>query len=316
MRFVDRARLPVAPPPSQPGQNHPTMRIGLALPAMLDGLDRGGILDWARRIEADGYSTVGFGERIAYRNLEMFSVLSAAAAVTERVEIAASVVVLPMHSEVWVAKQMATLDVLSGGRAVLGVGVGGRTEDYEALDAPSAQRWDRLDAQVRRIRGVWDGQPAVDGQAPVGPPPLRRIPIMSAGVGPRSLARSARWADGINGFELDPSPLALASAAQRTRDAWARAERPHPPVVMTSWWFALGPDPLPQLRGYARHYLGVFGEKLAGALAASCTAAGPASVRAAVEAAAAAGYDEIQLVPTVTDLTQLDELTALLSDLL
>jgi alkanesulfonate monooxygenase SsuD/methylene tetrahydromethanopterin reductase-like flavin-dependent oxidoreductase (luciferase family) len=90
------------------------MRIGLALPAMLHGLDRRLVLDWARRIEADGYSSVGFGERIAYRNLEMFSVLSAAAAVTERVDIAASVVVLPMHSEVWVAKQMATLDVISG----------------------------------------------------------------------------------------------------------------------------------------------------------------------------------------------------------
>ena len=109
------------------------MRIGLALPAMLHGLDRRLLLDWARRIEADGYSSVGFGERIAYRNLEMFSVLSAAAAVTERVDIAASVVVLPMHSEVWVAKQMATLDVISGGRAVLGVGVGGRLEDYRAL---------------------------------------------------------------------------------------------------------------------------------------------------------------------------------------
>ena len=167
------------------------MRIGLALPAMLDGLDRSLVLDWARRIEADGYATIGFGERISYRNLEMFSVLSAAAAVTERVDIAASVVVLPMHSEVWVAKQMATLDVLSGGRAVLGVGVGGRAEDYEALDAPFAQRWDRLDAQVARIRRLWDGEPAVPGQVAVGPPPVRRIPIVSAGVGPRSLARSA-----------------------------------------------------------------------------------------------------------------------------
>ena len=85
---------------------------------------------------------------------------------------------------------------------------------------------------------------------------------------------------------------------------------------MTSWWFALGPDPLPQLQAYARHYLGVFGPELAGALAEGCTAAGPAAVRAAVEAAVAAGYDEIQLVPTVTDLAQLDELTALLADLL
>ena len=81
------------------------------------------------------------------------SLLSAAAAVTERVDVAASVVVLPMHSEVWVAKQMATLDVVSGGRAVLGVGVGGRTEDYEALGRDAGRRWDRIDEIDDRARG-------------------------------------------------------------------------------------------------------------------------------------------------------------------
>jgi len=292
------------------------MRIGLALPAMLHGLDRRLLLDWARRIEADGYASVGFGERIAYRNLEMFSVLSAAAAVTERVDIVASVVVLPMHSEVWVAKQMATLDVISGGRAVLGVGVGGRLEDYRALGRSVSRRWDRIDAQVPRIRSVWSGTAPGPGLDPVGPRPVHRIPIISAGVGRRSLVRSSVWADGINGFELDPLGPGLALGAARTREAWEEAERLEAPVVMTSWWFALGADPRRQLHDYARHYLGVFGEELAESLASSCTAAGPEAVRASVLAAVDAGYDEIQLVPTATDLAQLDELTELLSDLL
>jgi alkanesulfonate monooxygenase SsuD/methylene tetrahydromethanopterin reductase-like flavin-dependent oxidoreductase (luciferase family) len=292
------------------------MRIGLALPAMLDGLDRRLLLGWARRIEADGYATVGFGERISYRNLELFTVLGAAAAVTERVDIAASVVVLPMHSEVWVAKQVATLDVVADGRAVLGVGVGGRAEDYTALGRPFDHRWDRLDRPVARLRRLWDGEPPGPGLDPIGPPPVRRIPILSAGVGPRSLARSARWADGINGFELDPSAAALAGAADRTRGAWTAAGRADPPTVMTSWWFALGRDPMRQLQDYARHYLGVFGARLADALARTCTAAGPDAVRAAVLAAAAAGYDEIQLVPTTTDLAELDALSALIADLL
>lgn len=286
------------------------MRIGLALPAMLDGLDRAAVLDWSRRIEADGYDTLGFGERIAYRNLEMFSVLSAAAAVTERVTIAASVVVLPLHSEVWVAKQMATLDVLSGGRAVLGVGVGGRAEDYRALGRPFERRWQRLDSQVDRIRRIWDGEPPASGLDAVGPPPVHRIPIISAGVGPKSIARSAQWADGIDHFELNPSPEALTAAAERTRAAWTAAGRTEAPTLMTSWWVGLGPEPLEQLQVYARHYLGVFGPELADALAKSCTSAGPDAIRAHVEAARAAGYDEIQLVPTSTDLTQLDELTA------
>jgi alkanesulfonate monooxygenase SsuD/methylene tetrahydromethanopterin reductase-like flavin-dependent oxidoreductase (luciferase family) len=292
------------------------MRIGVALPAMLDGLDRRLLLEWARRIEADGYATVGFGERISYRNLELFTVLGAAAAVTERVDIAASVVVLPLHSEVWIAKQMATLDVVSGGRAVLGVGVGGRTQDYAALGRSSERRWDRLDAQVARIRGLWEGEPPADALDPVGPPPVHRIPIISAGVGPKSLARSAAWADGTTGFELDPSADGLTAAAARTREAWRAAGRAEAPHVMTSWWFSLAAGPLQQLHDYARHYLGVFGPDLADSLARSCTAAGPDAVRAAVVAASEAGYDEIQLAPTSTDLAELDALSALLDDLL
>ena len=109
------------------------MKIGWSLPTMLGGLDRDTVLTWSREIERRGYDTIGFGERIAYRNLELFTVLSAAAAVTERVRIMSTIVVLPMHSEVWVAKQSATLDVVSGGRYTLGVGVGGREEDYRAL---------------------------------------------------------------------------------------------------------------------------------------------------------------------------------------
>lgn len=302
--------------PSEKRQTQQIMRIGLALPAMLDGLDRDQLLRWTRRVEADGYATLGFGERIAYRNLEVFSVLSAAAFVTDRVDIAASVVVLPMHSEVWVAKQMATLDLLSGGRAVLGVGVGGRAEDYRALGRPFERRWDRLDHQVERIRALWSGEPPAPGLDPIGPPSPRRIPILSAGVGPKSMLRSAAWADGIDHFELDPNPRALRDAVDRTRAAWAAAGRDDAPTLMSSWWFALGPDPLDQLQAYARHYLGVFGADLAGALASTCTAAGPAALRAGVEAAADAGYDEIQLVPTSSDLTQLDELTELLADML
>src|SRR6188472_2646240 len=121
------------------------MRIGLSLPTMLPGCSRETVLGWSRRIEADGYDTIGFGERVAYHNLELFSTLSAAAAVTERVRIASTIVILPMHAEAWVAKQTATLDVLSGGRVTLGVGVGGRNEDYRAMESPFVARFDRLD---------------------------------------------------------------------------------------------------------------------------------------------------------------------------
>lgn len=290
------------------------MRIGWSLPTMIGGIDGPTTLAWARRIEADGYATVGFGERIAYQNLELFSVLAAAAAVTERVRIMSSVVVLPMHSEVWIAKQSATLDVLSGGRYTLGVGVGGRSEDYRALGSSFDRRFGRLDAQVDRIRDLWAQQPPGEGLDPVGPAPVQEhLPILSGAMGPKSIARSARWADGIAGFEMDPSAEALARSAAAMEQAWSDAGRDTAPYRMTSFWIALGDDASAQLHRYARRYLSVFGDDLADALAASCTVAGPDALRRAVDAARDAGFDEIQLVPTTTDLAELDRAAAALA---
>ncbi len=290
------------------------MRVGLSLPTMLGGIDRATFLTWCRRIEADGYDTIGYGERIAYRNLEMFTVLSAAAAITERVRIASTIVVLPMHSEAWVAKQTATLDVLSGGRVTLGLGVGGRSEDYQALGRSFERRFDRLDAQVDRIRELWAGEPAGDGLDPIGPPPVQaRIPILSGAMGPKSIRRSARWADGIAGFEMDPSADVLQRSAAAMDAAWEAAGRTEAPVRMTSFWFALGDDAADRLRAYAAHYLGVFGPELAGALADACTVAGADALRRAMDALREAGYDEVQLVPTTTDPAELDRLAEALA---
>jgi alkanesulfonate monooxygenase SsuD/methylene tetrahydromethanopterin reductase-like flavin-dependent oxidoreductase (luciferase family) len=281
---------------------------------MLPGVDRATVLEWSRRIESDGYDTIGFGERIAYHNLELFSVLAAAAAVTERVRIASTIVVLPMHSEVWVAKQAATIDVLSGGRYTLGVGVGGRNEDYQALDRSFDRRFARMDAQVARIRDLWGGSPPAEGLDPVGPAPVQaHLPILSGSLGPKSVARAARWADGIAGFEIDPSALFLEATAARVTAAWHEGGRDTAPYLMTSFWFALGEGAAERLAAYARSYLAVFGEEAAAAMASLCTAAGDDAVRRAVDAARAAGYDEIQLVPTTTDIAELDRLTTLLS---
>ncbi len=293
------------------------MRIGLSLPTMLGGATRSTVLDWSRRIEADGYDTIGFGERIAYQNLELFTTLSAAAAVTERVRIASTIVVLPMHSEVWVAKQTATLDVLSGGRVTLGVGVGGRSEDYRALGASFDRRFSRLDAQVQRIRSLWAGVPPESDLDPIGPTPIQgaSLPILSGAMGPKSITRSAKWADGVAGFEMDPSSEALLRVRAQVDAAWENAERGTEPYRMTSWWFALGADAGAQLKSYAKGYLGVFGDELAGALADACSCAGDDQVRRAVDAAEAAGFDEIQLVPTTTELGELDRLSAVVQSM-
>ena len=92
------------------------MEIGLTLPTMISGVDRDATLEWCRRIDQAPFSTLALGERIAYPNQELFVTLAAAAVLTERVRLMSTVVVLPLHPAVEVAKQAATIDVLSGGR--------------------------------------------------------------------------------------------------------------------------------------------------------------------------------------------------------
>lgn len=183
---------------------------------------------------------------------------------TERVDIAATVAVLPMHSEVWVAKQMATLDVLSGRWLCwASAWVAAVRTTTRPLGRSFERRFSRLDQQVERIRALWEWVPRARVSDPVGPTPLRRIPMLSGLLGPQSMARAAAWADGIAGFEMDPSPAALAGAVERFDAARLAAGRSDVPYRMTSWWFALGDDAEARLRTYAEGYLGVFGPELA-----------------------------------------------------
>ncbi|MBW2714020.1 MAG: LLM class flavin-dependent oxidoreductase, partial [Deltaproteobacteria bacterium] len=76
------------------------MKLGLNLPVMVPGLNRDLILDWCRRIDNGPYSSLALGERINFPNPEAMVTLSAAAAVTERVRLTFSILVLPMHNEV------------------------------------------------------------------------------------------------------------------------------------------------------------------------------------------------------------------------
>ena len=150
------------------------MKIGLHLPVMVPGLDRAKILAWSHRIDQGPFSTLGVGERINFPNPEAMVTLSAAAAVTERVQLAFAVIVLPMHSPVLIAKQVATLDVISNGRVSLGVGVGGRAEDYRAVGAVYDRRLlSRLEDAVATMRRAWAGEIMGEGiLGPVGPKPF------------------------------------------------------------------------------------------------------------------------------------------------
>ena len=89
------------------------MDIGIALPTMATGFTRNTFIEWCRGIDEGPYSSVSAGERITFHNPELLVTNTAAAALTERVQVITNIVVLPLHRPALLAKQLATLDVLA-----------------------------------------------------------------------------------------------------------------------------------------------------------------------------------------------------------
>src|SRR5919201_3548231 len=117
------------------------MEIGIGLPSTIPGTEGTQIVEWARRAERRGFSSLGTIDRIVYDNYEPFIALAAAAAVTEHIRLTTSILIAPYRANAaLLAKQAMSVDRLSGGRLVLGIAVGGRPDDYESSGVPMERR--------------------------------------------------------------------------------------------------------------------------------------------------------------------------------
>lgn len=280
------------------------MEIGVSLPTMAAGCTRATTLDWSAGIDAGPYSSISCGERITFHNVEMMTTLAAAAVLTERVRVFANLVVAPLHPPALIAKQLATLDVLCDGRLNVGVGIGGREHDYLAARSPFDRRHDRLDDAVADIRACWRGEPAFEGADPVGPAPLQGdgIEILAGAMGPKALARAARWADGISGFALNADRGDMDTAVAAARIAWEQAGRDTAPRLVSGCFYVLGVDrPQATLQQFTYDYLEIFGADVAHMMADDAPVWNEARLRQALDDAAEAGVDEFILVPGTPD---------------
>src|SRR3954468_14132061 len=126
------------------------MDVGIGLPATIAGVERQQLLEWARRAEARGFSSLGTIDRLVYGNYEPLIALAAAAAVTERIRLATTILIGPYRANgALVAKQAASVDRLSGGRLVLGVAVGGREDDYQVSGVDFHTRGRRFEEMLQ-----------------------------------------------------------------------------------------------------------------------------------------------------------------------
>lgn len=291
------------------------MKIGLCIPYMTRDYDRERILTWARKIDRGPFASLSCGERITGHTYEMRTLLAACAAVTERVRIIPALYVLPMHSAVLSAKEIATLDVISGGRVAVTVGVGGRENDYRAVGASFDHRHARMDQQVAEMHRVWRGETLFEGADEIGPdsPQGDAIPIYAGAMGPKAIARASKWAQGIYGASMAGDREGHEAMFTMAKEAWKASGRTDKPYLIGSFWYSLAPGAKGHLQNYVFDYMKYLGEDLARGVAAGMTRHTPEAVREGIENLRAAGADEVLLVPATSHYDEVDRVAELLS---
>jgi len=159
----------------------------------------------AKKCEDIGLHSLWIIDRIAYDNLEPLTVLATAAAVTERIRIGTSVLLVGLRHPVLLAKTVATLDFLSAGRMTLGVGFGSRETDFTPMEIPFEGRGSRAEEAVQLIKRLWSEEGVTHHgrffqveNLTIGPRPIQtpHPPIWMGGSADVALKRAARLADG------------------------------------------------------------------------------------------------------------------------
>ncbi len=209
------------------------MKVGICIPALGPHVDRRAVHDFTIRAEAAGFDSLWVQEHFMWRNnpqtgyagipnvpmpkpyqslLQPLELLSYCAAITEKVQLGTSILVTAYHRPLILARRMATLDVLSGGRALCGLGLGWMAEEYAHMDTPFEKRGPRMTDFVKALKAAWLPDPVqYQGkyfsypECDSSPKPVQRnaagepyVPILTGGGNPKSLERCAKYGDGWN----------------------------------------------------------------------------------------------------------------------
>ena len=289
------------------------------MPVMEPDLDAATLEAWARAIDDGPFSSLCWGERIAFDNPDSLTLLGALAAWTRRVRLVTTVVVPQLHDPVMLAKGLATGDMLSGGRLTVGLGVGGREEDYRAVSADIAGQTMRgMAERVATMKRIWAGEKVTESVVPVGPRPVQAggPQLLVGTIGEKTIRSAADWAHGLAGITLDLDLGRQAELFDVARTAWARAGKPVPHLA-TSFWFAIGDgeDARAQVHRHLRRYMNWIPADVVDAIAPTTGWAGTErELLDTLRRFADIGADEIHLIPTSSDIEQLRRVVDLVGE--
>jgi alkanesulfonate monooxygenase SsuD/methylene tetrahydromethanopterin reductase-like flavin-dependent oxidoreductase (luciferase family) len=274
--------------------------VGIGLPNGVPNVSGRQLVEWARRADARGFSTLGTIDRLVYGNYEPLTALTAAAAVTERIGLTTAVILGPLRGNPHaLAKQTQSIHALSGGRLTLGLGLGsGRNDDYVHSRIPMSERATRQDELIELLQADW----ADERIGPANSAPPR---ILVGGAVPATYERAARF--GAGWIAAGASPEEFADSREQVEAAWTDAGRTDRPFVSCLTYFALGDDADQLAQDYLGHYYAFLGEEVAAALV-EAAAKDADAVRSDLVAYEQAGCDEIILFPCASDPEQVDRL--------
>jgi alkanesulfonate monooxygenase SsuD/methylene tetrahydromethanopterin reductase-like flavin-dependent oxidoreductase (luciferase family) len=303
------------------------MDVGIGLPALLADVTPELMIEWARRADVGPFSTVSTGELLTHPGYDAIVTMTAAAVVTTRVRIMSNVIPVPLHNAGVLAKQLATICRLSGGRVVLGAGIGGKKPvlfgitgdqaahsnfpDFDAAPAPYVGRAARFEEQLELMRRIWLGESPLPGVPPVGPVPARSggPEVLVGGFANAALERAARVADGVTIFEHGADIEKVAAYFSVASEAWKKVGRSAPRLV-ASCYFAVGP----RAEEHKARYLDTHYGHLPPTSRAKVGAAievGDDRVRTVLRRLADIGADEAVFVPMGADIDQVEALAQL-----
>jgi alkanesulfonate monooxygenase SsuD/methylene tetrahydromethanopterin reductase-like flavin-dependent oxidoreductase (luciferase family) len=279
------------------------MKIGIGLPNQVHDVRPEIIPSWAKRAEEAGFSSLGTIGRVAYPGVMDTVALAAAAGATSTIGLVSTVMLAPVWPAALLAKELAGIQGVSGGRLTAGIGLGGRPDDFVVEGAGPRGVGKRMNEALEVYRDLWAGKPVAGSTSAGVPGGSINVPMLFGGSAPAALDRMAKWGQGYIAGAMPPSMAGPMFDAART--AWTDHGRKGAPRLVVIAYYALGdPD---KGRANARDYYIISGEEFA-EMVASGVHDSADRLRETVKAFEDLGVDELIFHPETDDIDEIGRL--------